>query len=459
MKKLTVICVLLICLVLLSACVSEIKSPPDDTPSAVPETQLPVAFPEPPNGLKEALESAVVHTQGDEPLRKFPYPYKAMLAITSDCDSTTVETFERMHRFLNTYEETQYGRGLGLDISDSFFVYNGSDYDTADNLMSYCEGIDPSTLKDAELIKRYYDCGWIDSIHALGDFSSSVGSYFNRSLAESAWALLDKAGISPTIWIDHGTYTNVQNFGAYNPNNASSYQMGDNPASPYYHTDLTLAHSIRYTWYSRHSDVFGQDYPLETRELRDGNTVWSFQRYSCEFIGTDIDFNWRPNRIHEQITSDRLDSIVRNGQYSLVAQHLTVFQEDEQMGEADIAALQLLAKHFHEDKDILVTRTSRLLDYAQMWRYLNFQVAEKDGFTLIRILSINDPVRGERVPGLEDLRGLTFYCGDATKTAVYIGDTLLNQSDFSLNPADETGRQSISVLWFKPDTNDYATAK
>src|SRR3954451_9505413 len=54
-----------------------------------------------------------------------PFPYRGMLAISSDCDGMTVGTFESLHRFLNTREETPWGEGLGLDISDSMWAYVG----------------------------------------------------------------------------------------------------------------------------------------------------------------------------------------------------------------------------------------------------------------------------------------------------------------------------------------------
>lgn len=77
--------------------------------------------------LKHALENAK-DTTSIAQLRKFPYPYDAMLAISSDIDNTTVEKFEKYHRFLNTLEQTSYGPGLGLDIGDSawFYVVNDS---------------------------------------------------------------------------------------------------------------------------------------------------------------------------------------------------------------------------------------------------------------------------------------------------------------------------------------------
>lgn len=55
--------------------------------------------------------------------RRFPYPYKALLAIAADVDSTSPWKFLRIHRFFNTLTPAipHYGDGVGLDIGNSFF--------------------------------------------------------------------------------------------------------------------------------------------------------------------------------------------------------------------------------------------------------------------------------------------------------------------------------------------------
>lgn len=60
--------------------------------------------------------------------RRFPYPYKALLAISSDVDAMSPWEFTRIHRFLNTRTPRilYYGDGVGLDIGDSFFFKNMS---------------------------------------------------------------------------------------------------------------------------------------------------------------------------------------------------------------------------------------------------------------------------------------------------------------------------------------------
>jgi len=50
-------------------------------------------------------------------LRKYPYPYQAMLAICSDLDETpNKEIYFETARYLNTNEETLLGKGVGLEV-------------------------------------------------------------------------------------------------------------------------------------------------------------------------------------------------------------------------------------------------------------------------------------------------------------------------------------------------------
>src|SRR5688572_31798501 len=55
-------------------------------------------------------------------LRRFPHPYRAMLAICSDLDETAdAEVYAEQMRFLNTTEETSMGIGVGLEIGNSIY--------------------------------------------------------------------------------------------------------------------------------------------------------------------------------------------------------------------------------------------------------------------------------------------------------------------------------------------------
>ena len=87
-------------------------------------------------------------------LRKFPYPFKAALAIASDIDSCSARDFEEIHRFLNTTEMTAMGPGLGLDVADSMWMYDISDVHPYGEppAMSYWQGIESGVTKDGERI-------------------------------------------------------------------------------------------------------------------------------------------------------------------------------------------------------------------------------------------------------------------------------------------------------------------
>ena len=56
-----------------------------------------------------------------ENMREIPYPYKSMLAISSDAEYTSQEILDWLITYLNTTENTALGRGLGLEFAASLF--------------------------------------------------------------------------------------------------------------------------------------------------------------------------------------------------------------------------------------------------------------------------------------------------------------------------------------------------
>jgi len=420
-------------------------------------------------------------------LRDFPYPYRAMVALVNDCDNTTLRAFERYHRFLNTREQTIYGTGLGLDISDSFFMYTtAADYK---RVMTYFLGTDPYTLKDARVIERYIRCGWIDTLHTYGDFSTthqtiagiyangavennasnegdaagenaiSVGapSLFSRELASGAYASLSPDGIFPTIWTDHGNEGNIQNFGSYGPGASSEYKRGDAPSSKnYYHTDITLTGGVKYVWDAKYSDRFGAGFPFVAKTLRDGQKLWSFNRYT----GADRDGaspEWYPDKLRFLLTEARLSALVEKRQYGLFAQHLGYYGEEYKLDAEDVAALRLLAEFQHERNEILVAGTVRLFEYATARAFVGYATAvTEDSYLNIDITAVEDPLFPDITPSLDRLRGLTFYCDDSDHARISIRGAQIGEEDIVRNPADETGRPSISIRWHTQDTTDYS---
>lgn len=152
-------------------------------------------------------------------LRKFPFPYRNMLAILSDTDLSSHAEFEGMHRFLNTEAECHgLGRGVGLDVGDTFWMATlGHDDD----------GSAPSATKQAAWrywwadtrreifapeMRRYLSAGWIDAPHTF--FSNKRGSSrFTRDLVSEVLREWKAIGFYPLIWIDH----------ARNPWNIATY--------------------------------------------------------------------------------------------------------------------------------------------------------------------------------------------------------------------------------------------
>jgi hypothetical protein len=398
----------------------------------------------------------------NDDLRKFPYPYNAMLALCSDIDDATLDDFKAYHEFLNTKEKTSYGEGLGLDVGDSMWLYMADSYPKpskqghgSDAVMTYYKGIDITKKNDADEIIHFIKCGWIDCIHTFGDFSTKneKGTSFTRQLAIDGWKTLNDIGFKPKVWINHGNRANVQNFGAGTTSTFMSYQQGDNPKSVYYHTDITIPDGIKYVWNSINSNIFGMDYPLFKISLRDGHNVWGFSRYTNILTKGKIDWDWTPKDQYRQLTKDNLDGIVKSQQYSIVAQHFGVATQNL-FTQQNIQALTLL-KQYQDNKKILIAKTTRLLDYALAHKYLMYNKVAENNITYINIVGINDPLFGKIAPQLDNLRGITFYTDDAKNTVLLLNGNRISQDEIQINSADETGKASVSIKWFSPDYTDY----
>jgi hypothetical protein len=415
-----------------------------------------------PDAVKPALQQAV----STKKVRKFPYPYRCMLAISSDIDDTTPEEFAEYHRFLNTKEQTPYGPGVGLDVGDSMWFYMGNDQPNVtdksghklEGVMTYFDYTDTSKKRFADQIIHYWKAGWIDSAHTFGDFSRKnvKDISFKREYAIAAWDEMKKNGIDLKVWINHGNEANVDAFGAYHPGRFSKYQAGDDPKSPYYHTDLTIKNGVHFVWNSIGEEKFGHNEPVFEISLRDGQKVWGFHRYTHErgFDGRN-DWTWIPREIHRQITKERLDALAQNQQYAILAQHLGGYNIGFPFDEKGIAALRLLADYQDMGK-VLVARTSRLLNYHIAQKYVQYAYAEHEGEGWLNIIAIQDPLFGPQPLTLDAVRGLTFYVPKPEKTHLLLNMQPVPASEYQFNPADESGQKSIGIKWFKPDHTDYS---
>lgn len=171
-------------------------------------------------------------------LRGWPYPYQAGLTISNDAEFMNFSFFEDLMAFLNTRRETALGTGLGLEVTSSVFHFTCNPYN-----FSIFEGSDNRGLpsKHARRIDDYLRAGWVDTLHAYGDFDGHGG--FHRTYAERCMDHLSKVGVKVPIFTNHGGVENIQNIG-----HDAEYHRGDHPNHSAYHSDLLDAMGVRYVW-------------------------------------------------------------------------------------------------------------------------------------------------------------------------------------------------------------------
>ncbi len=401
--------------------------------------------------------------------RKFPWPYQSMLAIESDADHTDLRKFNIIHEFLNTKSETMLGKGLGLDISDSFFLYNGSnepeeiDYNgaTVRNEMTMFKGTSNVPSVYAPILLYYIRHGWIDTFHSAGDFSrvDSNTTLFSRQLEVNAMNFLKKENeVSINVFTDHGNQSNVANFGSYIP--FDHYMQGDNPHTRYYITDLLEHEGVRFVWSDHYDSQYIYNTMLYPITLRDGSEMWGFYRFTGTRKvvyeprgGMIADWNtmWNPGYLWEQLTQTRLDELVKAHGYTVIATHLEGNANQFPLNTQTIEALVHLA-HMQDHGLILVARTSRLLNYNLVQQGVRDHVVydKKNGITNIDITNVVNPVDGNFIPTWQQLRGITFYVKDPDYAMITIRGVPVPAWDVTRSP------QTIGLRWYSPDTTNWA---
>jgi len=401
-------------------------------------------------------------------LRKFPYPYKAAMAICSDIDgTTTVNEFLEIHKFLNTKEMTSMGRGVGLEIGDSFMMYA-----PLTCAFSYYLG----NPDNAQIIKKFIKAGYIDFIHSYGEKAD-----FTRKDAIRAIKELSKNGCKVDVWVDH----------ARTPDNLGddrTFGLGDHPESSAYHSDITLAYGIKFVWLGRITTVIAQSVPITLKtfssiydphhpihsiinmgkefaknvlavfgnkkyamhkrydlvriaKLDDGQKVYEFLRFDNYWKGVGTGAISR--RLAYVISQRTLERLKEAGGYMIVYTHLGQNSDCSQViAEETQIALRDLASEC-ERGNIYLTTTSKLLNYYLNHKCLNWSYDVKGDGVVIRISSVEDPVFGSFIPTIYDLHGITFYVPDKDKARIYISDKEI--ANIRRNPADYRGRESVTI--------------
>lgn len=399
-------------------------------------------------------------------LRKFPYPYRAALAISSDIDETTSkEEFLEIQAYLCTRDSTRLGVGLGLEVGNSFWFYDW----TGQSSFTYFEGRSDEPSRNAWLIEQFVRAGYIDVLHSYGDFSEGG---FSRDLSEPCVEVLHawrKSGHPVRVWVNHGNPLNRQALGRL------SYQRGDDPGGSEYHADLLLSAGIEYVGMWEVTHVVGQEtrhrlhdwakdgaaalvYALnrvrgrpQTRfrlrndlmrvaSLDDGQQTYSFRRFISpgRFKGADVE------NLPQQIPLSVLEELKSKGGYLILYTHLGGNAGLEELIPPEARrALRVLANEYHSG-EIFVTMTSRLLDYCRLARGLRWRARSTSDSVTIYITGVDDPLGSGQRPDPQDLQGITFYVPRSDRAAVLVAGNVLK---IDRNPEDSTGQESVSVPW------------
>jgi len=410
----------------------------------------------------------IFNSKNEVSIRKFPYPYKAAIAIANDIDSTnTVEEFINIHEFLNTKKMTNMGEGVGLEIADSFFMFNPK------NHFSYFSNREI----DKFIIRKFIEAGYIDSIHSWGD------GYSDRNDAIKSISELKKHGLNLKIWINHSK--EKSNFGGW----YSAY-LGDCVESKYYHSDITLSYGIKFVWLGSSTCIIGQsvpinimnfigsfdfEYPLkstrnivknigkniislfrlwETRyslhwkndlvkvvELKDGQKVYEFTRYDNhpDGIGFGADSKNMAYNLSERVIKQLKDVRGYGILYTHFGKNLDCKHE---ICEETQKALRNLEKEYRTG-EVYVTTTSKLLTYYIIQKNLKTIYSINQGVVIIEILCVEDPIFGKFIPNLEELQGITFYVPSDKNVRILIDGKEIQ--DLIKNKMDENNRESVTI--------------
>ncbi|MFT5707580.1 MAG: hypothetical protein ACI9ES_001875 [Oceanospirillaceae bacterium] len=390
-------------------------------------------------------------------LRKYPYPYQAMLAICSDLDETpNKEIYFETARYLNTKEETSLGKGVGLEVGNTIY------FDMPSHNFSYTNTDDDGRKKIHQLIES----GHIDCLHSFGDFVN------DRASIDKCWQVIQSGERKIEVWVDHAKAPS-------NLDNDIMQGQGAEIGKLAYHSDLTVqSGQLPFIWKGRVTSIVAQNASRsyaaifnKTEVLKSGKTIllefikgWfarlgnvkyamhkenNVLRQSKLVDGTKINEFMRCNPswggvscfdqargIHHVLTEKMLDTLVKKEGCSILYSHLgKIHSIAEPFISETRQAFELLAD-YQNKKQILTATTRRLLGYNRTVNELTFSVKKVANETHIYLSTAYTG---------SDLDGLTWYVEQPREVRLYINEQLLDA--IIINPPDINNRSSISIPW------------
>ena len=403
-------------------------------------------------------------------LRRYPYPYRAALAISNDIDGMDWASFEDWHAFVSGTGQTSYGQGLGLEVADSFWIWSDM---AAFALRHAPPWDDPGTSSpEAERIRELADAGWLDSLHSFGDWHPDY--HLTRDDITRGLDLLDQFGLSPPVYVNHGGGLRLHNLGGP----WAAYQSGDDPDSESYHLQSLLERGFRFFWTDImfENDTFGEEMtpgPTSKALRRAQKTRWStvrervtgsdqrpsrqtltdaspetservasslINRLLVPAIGRDgrpflgfKRFRGReaPNAatFALQVSETHLDALEEAEGACVVYQHFGVWRalgrgkghisadqpREPVLDDNAVWAFRDLHARQSEGR-LFITTTSRLLNYIWVRDNLDYTASENESNLVITIAGVNCPVYGRSHLKADDLQGIAFLVESGWKS-------------------------------------------
>jgi hypothetical protein len=408
--------------------------------------------------------------EGRVSLRRFPYPYKAAVAICSDIDGTkTTGEFLEIQRFLNTKHATSMGQGVGLEIGNSFYFYD------REGDFSYFTHDERAQGVIVDLIRA----GYIDCLHTYGDGATS------RDQILRALDVLDGADCKIDVWVNHyGARSNLGRKFEY----MFGECRGDDPRSDAYHADATLGYGIRFVWIGATTRMIGQStadpsaslptvfdprYPLRSsisvlKEIRkkvlgqwgderyvmcrqnrlmratqlgDGQRVHEFMRHWSHPVGVGQGATSRG--LAYAISRRAMEHLKAVGGFMIVYTHLGKNSDCQQFIAPETQERLRDLEGDYRNGEVYVTTTSKLLNYRRAHQYVAWSCQQNNGCTQIHIDHLDDPVFGRTFPAIGQLQGLTFYVPDSRRADIYV--TGVRVDGVQRNPADDSRMASVTI--------------
>jgi len=418
-------------------------------------------------------------------LLKFPYPYKSILSISSDADTTQLKDFESIFAFLRTSNDSVFGPGLNLDITHSFWTYAIGNpkqkYDIFSPLKLFDTKPDDPQMQSWDAFSNenvyvdrhvedqfleYARNDWFDTLHGYGSVSKNSDSKFTKTKALAAVTYLEDNNLDFKVWTNHGSpdinkeYLALSEFCIRKSKIDLCKELQNEDV---YHLDLIKKYDIEFVRAQGQSTIFAYDDMLNTESLQNGFQVRSFYGLSHGVSADDagkkkVTAIWHPMFLPVQLHPQVLDTLVSNEQYGTIKQHLVMSKSSKGALRFDagcsstdklfpphaIKALEGLKKR-NDSGQILVAGMYRALKYNEVNEGLVFSSSNVDGQFTLDITGLSNGADTGQIVELADLEGISFKIPEVRSAAVKLNGEIVDFSEYDIvNLADKS-----AILKFK----------